>query len=80
MEYSQSFPQISFAKQDRFRPLKLVTRPHFYILPSTRSERSASFGYGKKIYSVPKNSPSPNLYDIKSPIKEGISFKHSFKS
>lgn len=81
-----SIPQVSFTQSQRFkeeREKEGGPNPLSYFLPSQRTKRATSFGYGKKQIissSFLRNAlliPAPNYYHPQNPIhipKEGSSF------
>ena len=54
--------------QSRIHHFKHSNESHFYDIPSTKSQRSASFGFGKKVEIGGKNykGPSAGTYEFKS--------------
>lgn len=75
----------TFSKAKRFKPLRKVHTPDFIDVPSTLSERSCSFGKGKRcsiINESSKDIPSPGSYETPSSFggkNKGPSFKRKPK-
>ena len=65
---TSSFKQLfSFGKEGRFGCSKHLVIDRFYDIPTTKSKRSTSFGYGNKIdLSLKNRTPAPGDYTIKS--------------
>ena len=77
--------QWSFSKANRFKPVRKQHTPEFSNLPSTLSDRSCSFGYGKRwspINATGRDSPSPGTYESPSNFgvkNKGPSFKQKYR-
>ena len=64
IDNSPSKQKYSFSKAERFPKISVYGAMSFYNLPSVKSERSTSFGYGSRYNFVPKNSETtPSCYN-----------------
>lgn len=65
---SKSKFQYSFSRAERFYDKKSfsVTSIRFYDLPSTKSRRKTTFGYGNRTSFLANNNPPPNQYEAKN--------------
>ena len=86
--YSRSKNSIvySFNKAKRFMQLKRIETPEYIEMPSTLSDRSCSFGKGKRwtpINEAGKDAPSPGAYEAQTAFgkkNKGPSLKKKPKS
>ncbi len=64
IDNSPSKQKYSFSKAERFPKISVYGAMSFYNLPSVKSERATSFGYGSRYNFVPKNSETtPSCYN-----------------